>query len=132
MSHTLNTHISTINSPDIDQYSELLLERDSRLSPALEEILRDVIFADASDYGVDLAVGKIFASYQPGTHRWEQLQYPNARWFTCKSEATVDQPLQTVHINLLDGTLRVNGQPLGSLPREVREIFCDVRIHCNF
>ena len=109
-----------------DGYSQLLLGRDSRLFLALEEVLRDVVLADASDYGVDLAVGKIFASYQPGTQRWRQSQHPNARWLTCKTEATVDQPSQTVHINLLDGALRVNNQLLGGLPRELREIFRDV------
>jgi hypothetical protein len=94
--------------------------------------LRDVILADPSDYGVDLAVSKVFASYQPGTQRWEQLQYPNAQWLTCKTEAAVDQPSQTVHLNVLNGDLRVAGQPLGSLPRDVREIFRDVRICCGF
>jgi hypothetical protein len=94
--------------------------------------LRDVILADPSDYGVDLAVGKAFASYQPDTQRWEQLQYPNAHWLTCKNDATVDQPSQTVHINLLNGDLRVAGQPLGGLPDDVREIFGDVRVCCSF
>ncbi|KAI9458750.1 hypothetical protein HD554DRAFT_1702407 [Boletus coccyginus] len=114
--------------PDLERvcyYSRLLLERDSRLSPALEEILKDVILADVSDYGVDLAVGKIFAWYKPGTHRWEQLRCPNARWLTCESDATMEQSSQTVHINLLDGVLRVKGQPLNGLPHDVREIFCD-------
>ncbi|KAF8548327.1 hypothetical protein OG21DRAFT_1449260 [Imleria badia] len=101
-----------------DKYSRLLLERDSRLFLALDEILRDVILADASDYGVDLAVAKIFVRYQPGTQRWEQLQYPIAHWLTCETDATVDQLAQKVHINLLDGALRVNGQLLGGLPRE--------------
>ena len=94
--------------------------------------MRDVILADPSDYGVDLVVGKIFASYQPGTQRWEHLRYPNTRWLTCKTNATVDQPSQTVHVNLLDGDLRVAGQPLGGLPRDVREIFPDVRVCCSF
>jgi hypothetical protein len=88
--------------------------------------LRDVILADPSDYGVDLAVGKIFASYQPGTQRWQQLQYPNARWIICQTDATVDRPSQTVHINLLDGALRVNDQLLSGLARDVKEIFRDV------
>ena len=131
MSHALNTHTSTTNSPDIG-YSGLLLQRDRRLSPALEVILRDVILADASDYGVDLAVGKVFASYHPGTQRWEQLQYPNARWLTCKTEATVDQPSQTVHMNLLDEALRVNGQLLSGLPIDFMEIFRDVCTGCSF
>ena len=94
--------------------------------------MRDVILADPSDYGVDLAVAKIFASYYPGIQRWVQLQYPNARWLICKTEATVDQPSQTVHINLLDGALRVNGQLLGELLPDVREIFRDVCACCSF
>ena len=133
MSLTLNTHTSTTNSPDVvDEYLQLLLQRDSHLSPALEEVLKDVILADASDYGVDLAVGKVFASYRPGTQRWEQLQYPNARWLTCKTEASVDQPSQTVHVNLLDGGLRVNGQLLSGLPHDVSKIFRDVCTGCSF
>jgi hypothetical protein len=91
-----------------------------------------VIIADPSDYGVDLAVAKSFASYQPGSQRWEQLQYSNARWLTCETDATVDQPSQSVHLNVLDGDLRVAGQPLGRLPDDVREIFLDVRICCGF
>jgi hypothetical protein len=118
---------SYFNSSDIsDKYSRLLLERDRRLSLTLEEILRDVILADVSDYGVDLAVGKIFVTYQPGTQRWEQLQHPNACWLTCNTEATVEQPSQTVHIYLLNGALLVNGQLLGGLPREIGEVFPDV------
>ena len=115
-----------------DRYSEHLIGRDNRLFLALEEILADVILADVSDYGVDLAVGKIFASYQPGTQSWGQLQHPNTRWLTSKTEATADQPSQIVHINLLDGELRLNGQPLGGLPRELREIFRDVCTCCSF
>ena len=92
----------------------------------------DVILANASDYGVDLAVGKIFARYQPGAQRWEQLQYPNARWLTCTTKGTVDQPSRTVHINLLDGELLVALRPLGGLPRDVRECFRDVRTYCSF
>ncbi|KAF8555664.1 hypothetical protein OG21DRAFT_1496140 [Imleria badia] len=117
--HTLGP--KNIYMPDLDR----------RLCLALEEILRDVIIADVSDYGVDLAVAKIFVRYQPGTQRWEQLQYPNARWLTCETDATVDQPSQTVHINLLDGALRVNGQLLGGLPPkacaspECQQIFHD-------
>ena len=137
MSHTLNPHTSTINSSGgIGGYSQLVLERDRRLSPALEEILRDVILANASDYGVDLAVGKIFVGYKPGAQRWEQLQYPNIRWLTCKTEMVVDQPSQALHINLLDGALRVDGRLLGGLPDHyhyhLRKIFRNVCTCCSF
>ncbi|KAN0084602.1 hypothetical protein V8E55_008106, partial [Tylopilus felleus] len=103
------------------------------LSLALEEILRNMIFADASDYGVDLAVARIFTNYQPGTRRWKELQYPNNRWLTCETKAAMNRPFQVVHVNLLNGELRVAGQPLGSLPdkiknsKEFQRIFCDVR-----
>ena len=111
--------------------------RDNRLFFALEEILADVILADASDYGVDLAVSKVFPSYQPGSHRWEQFLYLDVHWITCETEAIVGQPSRTAHINLLDGTLRVNGQLLGGLTREIKnspkiqQIFSDVRTCCN-
>ena len=96
------------------------MQRDFFLSPTLEEVVRDVILADPSDYGVDLAVAKIFASYHPGTQKWEPLQYPNGHWFTSKTTAVGDQPSQSVHINVFDGSLRVDGQSLGSLPHEMR------------
>ena len=100
--------------------------------------MRDAILADVSDHGVDLAVGKIFTIYQPGADRWEPLHYPNVRWLTCKAEATADQPSRTVHLNLLDGALRVGGQPLGGLPHmfmgspEWQQIFRDVSTCCSF
>ena len=128
---------SYFNLSDIpDKYSQLLFARDRRLSLALEELLRNTILADASDYGVDLAVARIFTNYRPGTCRWEELQYPNNRWLRCKTKAAMNQPFQVVHVNLLNGELRVAGQPLGSLPEETKNlielqrIFRDVRISC--
>ena len=93
--------------------------------------MRDVILADASNYGVDLAVSNIFTSYQPGIHRWEQLQYPNNRWLTCETDATVGKVSKTVHIDLIDGQLRVSGQPLGHLPLEIGGSSEFYRISCN-
>ena len=106
-----------VGSSDIkDSYLQLLLDRDRCLSLTVEETLRDIIIGDVSDYGADLAVGKIFLSYKPGTQRWKSLHYPNTRWIVYETEATLDQPSQTVHINLVNGELRVAGQPLGGLP----------------
>ena len=133
--NAVHSQYSYFNPSDIpDEYSKLLLFRDRRLSLALEEILRNIILADASDYGVDLAVARIFTNYRPGTRRWEELQYPNNRWLTCETKAAMNQHFRMVHVNLLDGELRVAGQPLGSLPDEIKnsdefeEIFGDVRI----
>ena len=112
-------HLNASSSDIKDSYSQLLLDRDRRLSLAVEDTLRDIILDDVSDYGIDLAVGRIFLSYKPGTRRWNLFQYPNTCWIICETEATLDQPSQTVHINLVDGQLRVAGQPLGGLPRAI-------------
>ncbi|KAF8122646.1 hypothetical protein EV363DRAFT_1136718, partial [Boletus edulis] len=112
-----------------DDYERLLFRRDTRLSFTLEQILKDTILADPSDYGIDLAVARIFASYSPGIWRWEQLQHPNAHWLTCETKVTVDQPPRTVHVNLLNGVLHVDGQSLGGSligkSSEYQEIFHD-------
>lgn len=131
----INSHSTTVNYLGLhpreldNEYSQMLLDRDCRLSLAIEEVLRDAAIADASNYGIDLAVAKTFISYRPGIHRWEQLQHPNDCWLICKYKAARDQPSQTVHINLLDGSLRVGGQLLGGLPpgkENFPEIFHDV------
>ena len=117
----------SFNSLVIDDYSQLLLDRDRRLSLALEEILRDEILADPSDYGVDLAVAKIFVCHKPYPYKWEQLQYPDAPWLVCKTEAITHHPSQSVHINLLNGEYRVNGQPCGGgLLREIYSLMLHV------
>ena len=121
-----------VNDCERDQYSQLLLQRDFYLSLALEQFLKDAICADASDYAVDLAVSRNFASYQPGTHKWNPLEYPNARWLTCETTATSDQPSQAILVDLLHGALRVDGQLVGGLSDEIRnavyhQIFRDVR-----
>ena len=82
----LSTHALAMN----DRYVRLYLERGSRLSHTLELILRDAIVADASDYGIDLAVSKIFPTYQPCVHRWKNLEYPDTCWLTCQTNATMD------------------------------------------
>ena len=109
LSCALLMHVSFVGH----SYSKLL-DRDQHLSLAIEEVLRDIILSDPSDYGVDLAVGKVFTCYRPGARRWEELQDPNTRWLMC---STADQPLRTVHINLLDSTLRVDGLSLGNFLR---------------
>ena len=105
-----------------DDHPLLLRNRNRHLSLALEGTLSDFILADPSDYGIDLAVAKIFFRHQPGTQRWGQLQKPNTCWFACPTRATKDRPLQAVCINLLNGLLRVDDQTLGGLPRRIGDL----------
>ena len=114
-------------------YSQLILDRDRRLSLALECIVSDIILADASNLGINLAVGRVWPHYRPGS-KWTQLQSPNSRWFSCTTAPTVDQCSQVVHFNLLDGSLLVNGKSLGRLPNEIQRhplynlVFGEVRL----
>ncbi|KAG8215417.1 hypothetical protein J3R82DRAFT_9025 [Butyriboletus roseoflavus] len=100
-------------------YTQLLLDRDRRLSLALETVLSDIIQVDRSDEGIDLAVRRVWPHYRPDS-KWTPLQNPNSRWFSCTTAPTVDQCSQVVHFNLLDGSLLVNGKPLGRLPNEIQ------------
>ena len=99
-------------------YSQLLLDRDRRLSLVLEGLISDFIHADSSDEGINLAVGRVWPDYHPGS-KWNPLQVPSQRWFSCTTAPPGDQRPQLVHLNTLDGSLLVNGRPLGTwLPNE--------------
>ena len=125
------------SSPALINLNFSAYPRDCRLSFSLEEILRDEILADPSDYGVDLAVARFFLSHKPSPYRWERLQCPNARWLVCQTAATVDQ---SVHINLLNGEFRVGDRACNILlpestgrdSSEYNSIFCDVRTDSGF
>ena len=97
-------------------YSQLLLDRDRRLSLALEDVLSDLI--QANPEGINLAIGRIWHDYRPGS-KWTQLPSPNSRWVSCTTAQTAEQRSQGVYFNLLDGSLLVDGKPLGRLPGEI-------------
>ncbi|KAF8439864.1 hypothetical protein L210DRAFT_3645838 [Boletus edulis BED1] len=99
-------------------YSQLLLDRDRRLSLRLESVVSDVIQADPDDQGVDPAISCVWSDYRPGS-TWTPLQSPNSRWFTCMTAPSAEQMSQVVHYDLLDGSLLVSGKPLGRLPKEI-------------
>ena len=105
----------------IPQYSRLLLERDRRLSLTLEGVLRDLILADVSNRGIDLAVRNIWSGYRPCPQRWQPLPHPNSHWLTCETAATGKRRSQIVHLNLLDGMLLVDSKPIDGLPHEIRK-----------
>ena len=99
-------------------YSQLLLDRDHRLSLALEDILRDLIQTDFGDEGIDRAIRRIWHDYRPGSE-WTPLHNPDSRWVSCTTASTADQRSQRAYLNLLDGSLLVDGKPLGRLPAEI-------------
>ncbi|KAG9310853.1 hypothetical protein JVU11DRAFT_8708 [Chiua virens] len=106
-------------------HSKLLLDRDRRLSLALEDTLSKLIKDDSSDEGIDNAIRRIWSDYRPGS-KWSSLSSPNSRWVSCMTAATATprQSSQYVHFNLLDGLLLVDGKPLGRLPSEILQHAC--------
>ncbi|KAG9309803.1 hypothetical protein JVU11DRAFT_10179 [Chiua virens] len=99
-------------------HSKLLLDRDRRLSLALEGTLINLIQGGSSDEGIVSAIGRIWSDYRPGS-KWTSLQNPNWRWISCMTAATATQSSQVVLFNLLDGLLLVDGKPVGRLPSEI-------------
>ena len=120
----------------------MLFERDQRLAPVLQVVLSDLISADVSDRGIDLAVRDVWPGYRLGSGRWELLRDHGSHRFKCQTAKTDNRLSQTVEVDLLDGSLLADGQPLGGLPTEIRkhptyqQIFGEVGrysvcIHCG-
>ena len=103
-----------------DRYSEVLFERDQRLAPVLAVVLRDLILADVSDRGIDLAVRDVWPGYRPGSGRWELLQDRGSHRFKCRTAKADNRHSQTVEVDLVDGSLLADGLPLGGLPAKIR------------
>ena len=99
--------------------SENLMQPHRQLSVAMEEVVKDAILSDVSDRGIDLAVHNIWPGYRPGPGRWQQERYPHSHWLASTTPETAGRQSQTVRINLLDGSLLIDGRPLGILPQEI-------------
>ena len=66
--------------------------------------------------GLNNAISKVWSDFQPGL-KWKQLARPNDRWLTVSSHSTTYQ--SELHLNLLDGTLLINGKPIKRLPSSI-------------
>ncbi|RDB23570.1 hypothetical protein Hypma_009270 [Hypsizygus marmoreus] len=89
-----------------------LLSRDRRLSQSIAPLLWSKIAV--SKAGLDQALAATWTAYVPGS-TWTQLTRPNDRWITTFSS----EAFASVHFNLLDGALLINGKPLGRLPSSI-------------
>ncbi|KAI5366675.1 hypothetical protein Slin14017_G043150 [Septoria linicola] len=70
---------------------------------------------------LDDAIHKSWSSYVPGNCGWHPVSDAAEHWITTNTAGTVDGPSLSVHYNLLDGELLVNGLPLDQPPRAFRE-----------
>jgi hypothetical protein len=113
-----------------------LLRRCKRTSHSLEAYLCKYIVVDLT--GIDCTMQRVWSGYRPGIS-WRALPAPNDRWLESKTSDQGNHSLVTVHYNLLNRTLLVNGLPLTRLPssyelhltyrRFLREVCCSIFFH---
>ncbi|KAI6151148.1 hypothetical protein BKA82DRAFT_4329062 [Pisolithus tinctorius] len=98
--------------------SRLLMERDCRLSWKLEELVGTMVL-EGND-GIDLGIKHVWPGYRRGA-QWRKADTDNFSWFTTNTASSATQCSQQVHLNLLNGTLLVDGRTIGRLPDEIRK-----------
>ena len=79
------------------------------------------------------ATGALSRQFTP----WTFLRYPQEGWITARSIAVNGTSEQVVHFDFLEGTLLIDGQPLGRLPdlytkQEIFKQFFGHRIHSTY
>ncbi|KAI5993335.1 hypothetical protein EDD15DRAFT_2439801 [Pisolithus albus] len=100
--------------------SRLLVERDCRLSWDLEELVGTMIVQ--GNEGIDLGIKRVFPGYCRDTQcsQWQRVGEGNCSWFTTNTSRSDTKSSQRVHFDALNGTLLVDGRPMGRLPNEIR------------
>ena len=124
----------------LSKMSRLLLERDRRLSWKLWPKINGVI--EQGSKGIDLAVKRAWPAYRKGSHWYRCDSATNGSWFTSTTLKCAGQESQTLHLDILDGSLLVDGKAIGRLPQTIRQnplfmtvfpnvsIFCLTRTNC--
>ncbi|KAG6887053.1 hypothetical protein C0992_001000 [Termitomyces sp. T32_za158] len=103
-----------IRDNTFENNNELFLARDRRLSYKVASRIWAKIRNNRA--GLDKAIFHIWTAYKYGSN-WKPLSIPNERWLTSTilNSSPSTQSI-TLHYNLLDGTLLIDGKPLSRLP----------------
>ncbi|KAH8834406.1 hypothetical protein DL96DRAFT_1491613 [Flagelloscypha sp. PMI_526] len=91
-----------------------LIESDVVLSANLLPFLRHHL--TQGPYPFDESIRKVWDGYVRGSEPWRVV---GDRWATCSTSSDSGRKFRSVHLNLLDGTLRVDGKALDTLPSEI-------------
>ncbi|KAF7350232.1 hypothetical protein MVEN_01326600 [Mycena venus] len=102
--------------PDIHDPLRTLLMRDRRLSHSIEPFLKTRI--EHSRGGLDKAVQREWPGYSPAGP-WVFATGENGCWASTQTASVAGANPQVVDINIRNGTLLVDGKPLGRLPTEI-------------
>jgi hypothetical protein len=109
---------------------KIMLQRYEKISHFLEPELRALILLHRE--GIDSTIQRVWAGYRPGSS-WDIINTPNERWLVTQTSAESGYSSVTVHYNILDGSLLVNGSLLARLPesyelhKTYRRLFGEVR-----
>ncbi|EIW76859.1 hypothetical protein CONPUDRAFT_168597 [Coniophora puteana RWD-64-598 SS2] len=99
-------------------HSKRLLARVRRSAILLESYIFERVNANRA--GLDQAIRAVWRGYRANVEQpWARLPTANSRWITCTTAPTAQQASQTIHYNLLSGSLLVDGQSLGRLPASI-------------
>ncbi|KAG6819108.1 hypothetical protein H0H93_015384, partial [Arthromyces matolae] len=107
---------------------KLFLRRDARMAQNLITTIWERI--RARRVGLDKAIVSIWSGYHKGSD-WKPLPTPNERWLVSSISDVTTNIQSTVHYNLLDGTLLIDGKPLGRLPASILQHSTYVRLLGN-
>lgn len=95
----------------------LLLLRDRKISHSLHRCLQSLLIAPDNS-GLDQSILKSWSSLQKSANTWQCLEGSQGCWMYKNTLSGLQSTQQTVHYNVLNGQLLVDGRPIGRLPRE--------------
>ena len=104
----------------LSKMSRLLLERDRRLSWKLQHVIGGLIVEEAWNDGIHLAVKRVWPTYRQGSD-WHRYGITNCSWLTSSTPKYKDEMSQQVWLDILDGSLLVDGKAMGRLPHTIQK-----------
>ncbi|KAH7400360.1 hypothetical protein BKA64DRAFT_574675 [Cadophora sp. MPI-SDFR-AT-0126] len=110
---TIHDHCPAITN-NLPQPIKSLLDTFAKRSHTLESFVRH--YSLTSQQSLHDIIHRIWSGYRPNGV-WCALPAPNERWLGTTTQSEESYSQMTVHYNVLDGSLLVNGLPLTRLPQ---------------
>jgi hypothetical protein len=92
---------------------DCLLRQDNQLSMRVESLLATHLLRHTT--ALHNAIKTVWPPYETGSN-WAAMSSPAGRWWRAQTKGSETKGSRTVHFNILDGTLLIDGKTLGKLP----------------
>ncbi|KAF8597360.1 hypothetical protein BDV93DRAFT_596797 [Ceratobasidium sp. AG-I] len=105
--------------PELDKMPptfQMLIARDRRLANWTVSLLLEKVHQTPEI--LNSSIGVFWPSYQAGSTGWVELPPPHAYWVTTNTAVTDNGISQQIYLDLIEGRLLIDGNPLGRLPQE--------------